>query len=132
MDLELRGCSVLVIGASKGIGLALAESFAREGANVIITGRDPTRLSSALSSKVATFVGDLGVNGGGYGISGEFYPKDFLIPFIARKLKRPICWIEDRNEHLNPRITHRSSGTVYASVPAGIAASSLSTTCCST
>jgi carbon-monoxide dehydrogenase large subunit len=39
-------------------------------------------------------------NGGGYGIRGEFYPEDFLIPFIARKLRRPICWIEDRNEHL--------------------------------
>jgi carbon-monoxide dehydrogenase large subunit len=39
-------------------------------------------------------------NGGGYGIRGEFYPEDFLIPFIARNLRRPICWIEDRNEHL--------------------------------
>ncbi len=39
-------------------------------------------------------------NGGGYGIRGEFYPEDFLIPFIARALRRPICWIEDRNEHL--------------------------------
>ena len=39
-------------------------------------------------------------NGGGYGIRGEFYPEDFLIPFIARRLRRPICWIEDRNEHL--------------------------------
>ena len=39
-------------------------------------------------------------NGGGYGIRGEFYPEDFLIPFIARKLRHPICWIEDRNEHL--------------------------------
>ena len=39
-------------------------------------------------------------NGGGYGIRGEFYPEDFLIPFIARSLRRPICWIEDRNEHL--------------------------------
>ncbi len=39
-------------------------------------------------------------NGGGYGIRGEFYPEDFLIPFISRKLRRPICWIEDRNEHL--------------------------------
>ena len=39
-------------------------------------------------------------NGGGYGIRGEFYPEDFLIPFIAKKLNRAICWIEDRNEHL--------------------------------
>jgi CO/xanthine dehydrogenase Mo-binding subunit len=39
-------------------------------------------------------------NGGGYGIRGEFYPEDFLIPFVARKLRKPVCWIEDRNEHL--------------------------------
>ena len=38
--------------------------------------------------------------GGGFGIRGEFYPEDFLIPFLAIQLKRPVCWIEDRAEHL--------------------------------
>jgi carbon-monoxide dehydrogenase large subunit len=38
--------------------------------------------------------------GGGFGSRGEFYPEDFLIPFAARKLGRPIKWIEDRREHL--------------------------------
>jgi carbon-monoxide dehydrogenase large subunit len=38
--------------------------------------------------------------GGGFGVRGEFYPEDFLIPFVARKLGRPIKWIEDRREHL--------------------------------
>ncbi len=38
--------------------------------------------------------------GGGFGVRGEFYPEDFLIPFAARYLKRPIKWIEDRREHL--------------------------------
>ena len=38
--------------------------------------------------------------GGGFGVRGEFYPEDFLIPFAARKIKRPIKWIEDRLEHL--------------------------------
>jgi carbon-monoxide dehydrogenase large subunit len=37
--------------------------------------------------------------GGGFGVRGEFYPEDFLIPFLARKLDRPIKWIEDRREH---------------------------------
>ncbi len=68
MDLELKGRSVLITGASKGIGLACARSFAREGANVVITGRDASRLSSAastlktLGSGAATFVGDLGLS----------------------------------------------------------------------
>jgi aerobic carbon-monoxide dehydrogenase large subunit len=38
--------------------------------------------------------------GGGFGVRGEFYPEDFLIPFVARKLGRPVKWIEDRSEHL--------------------------------
>jgi aerobic carbon-monoxide dehydrogenase large subunit len=38
--------------------------------------------------------------GGGFGVRGEFYPEDFLVPFAARKLGRPVKWIEDRREHL--------------------------------
>jgi carbon-monoxide dehydrogenase large subunit len=38
--------------------------------------------------------------GGGFGVRGEFYPEDFLIPFAARKLGRPVKWTEDRREHL--------------------------------
>ena len=38
--------------------------------------------------------------GGGFGVRGEFYPEDFLIPFAAKKLNRPVKWIEDRREHL--------------------------------
>lgn len=38
--------------------------------------------------------------GGGFGIRGEFYPENFLIPFTSLKLGRPVKWIEDRMEHL--------------------------------
>src|SRR5882762_4460955 len=38
--------------------------------------------------------------GGGFGARGEFYPEDFLIPFTARHVGRPVRWIEDRREHL--------------------------------
>jgi carbon-monoxide dehydrogenase large subunit len=38
--------------------------------------------------------------GGGFGVRGEFYPEDFLVPFAARQLNRPIKWIEDRLENL--------------------------------
>jgi carbon-monoxide dehydrogenase large subunit len=38
--------------------------------------------------------------GGSFGVRGEFFPEDFLIPFAARKLNRPVKWIEDRREHL--------------------------------
>src|SRR5258707_265360 len=41
--------------------------------------------------------------GGGLGARGEFYPEDFLIPFAASHVGRPINWIEDRREELMAR-----------------------------
>jgi aerobic carbon-monoxide dehydrogenase large subunit len=38
--------------------------------------------------------------GGGFGVRGEFYPEDFLIPWLAVRLGRPVKWAEDRAEHL--------------------------------
>lgn len=38
--------------------------------------------------------------GGGFGVRGEFYPEDYLIPFAARHLGRPVMWLEDRQEHM--------------------------------
>jgi carbon-monoxide dehydrogenase large subunit len=38
--------------------------------------------------------------GGSFGVRGEFYPEDFLIPFAARRVERPVMWIETRREHL--------------------------------
>jgi aerobic carbon-monoxide dehydrogenase large subunit len=38
--------------------------------------------------------------GGGFGVRGEFYPEDFLVPYLARELGRPVKWVEDRAEHL--------------------------------
>jgi carbon-monoxide dehydrogenase large subunit len=38
--------------------------------------------------------------GGGFGIKGHVYPEDLLLPFLARRLERPVKWIEDRREHL--------------------------------
>jgi aerobic carbon-monoxide dehydrogenase large subunit len=38
--------------------------------------------------------------GGGFGVKGHVYPEDLLIPFLARRLGRPLRWIEDRHEHI--------------------------------
>ena len=38
--------------------------------------------------------------GGGFGVRGEFYPEDFLVPWLAARTDRPVKWIEDRSEHL--------------------------------
>jgi len=38
--------------------------------------------------------------GGGFGGKGHVYPEDMLVTFLARKLGRPVKWIEGRSEHL--------------------------------
>jgi carbon-monoxide dehydrogenase large subunit len=38
--------------------------------------------------------------GGGFGGKGHVYPEDLLVTFLARRLGRPVRWIEDRREHL--------------------------------
>jgi NAD(P)-dependent dehydrogenase (short-subunit alcohol dehydrogenase family) len=47
---RFEGKTVLVTGGSSGIGLATAEAYANEGAQVIITGRDEVALAEAAAS----------------------------------------------------------------------------------
>ena len=47
MDMRLRGKTVLITGASKGIGLACAQGFAEEGAIVHIASRSAKELTAA-------------------------------------------------------------------------------------
>lgn len=47
MDLGLQGKTVLITGASKGIGLACAKTFALEGCHLHLAARDPARLEEA-------------------------------------------------------------------------------------
>lgn len=49
MDLQLSEKSALVTGATAGIGLEIARTLAREGANVIISGRDRAKLDKAIA-----------------------------------------------------------------------------------
>jgi 3-oxoacyl-[acyl-carrier protein] reductase len=44
MDLELRGRTAIVCGASEGIGLGIAEALAGEGANLVMFARRPEPL----------------------------------------------------------------------------------------
>ena len=53
MDLGLKGKSVLVTGGSKGIGLAIADLFAAEGANVAICARNADEVGKVTKSLAA-------------------------------------------------------------------------------
>src|SRR5262249_56251784 len=37
--------------------------------------------------------------GGGFGVKGHAYPEDILVPAVARRLGRPVKWIDTRHEH---------------------------------
>lgn len=55
MDLGLQGKSVLITGASKGIGLACSKAFASEGCNVHLAARSPDLLAAAASEIQARY-----------------------------------------------------------------------------
>jgi NAD(P)-dependent dehydrogenase (short-subunit alcohol dehydrogenase family) len=54
VDLGLRGKNVLVTGGSKGIGLAVASLFAKEGANVAICARNADEVAKVVKSLAAS------------------------------------------------------------------------------
>lgn len=55
MDLGLKGQKALITGSSKGIGKATAIEVAREGANVVITGRSEETVKQVVDEIAAKF-----------------------------------------------------------------------------
>ena len=50
MDLRLDGKRALVTGSTAGIGYAIVEGLAKEGAEVIVNGRTAERVSAAVGA----------------------------------------------------------------------------------
>jgi carbon-monoxide dehydrogenase large subunit len=53
--------------------------------------------------------------GGGFGCKEMVYPEEILVPAVARKLQRPVRWLEDRREHF-ASTTHAREETVDTEV----------------
>ena len=69
MDLGLKGKRALVLSSSRGLGLGVARSLAREGADILMTARSGERLEAAAKAingegagRAHTYVGDLAEN----------------------------------------------------------------------
>jgi NAD(P)-dependent dehydrogenase (short-subunit alcohol dehydrogenase family) len=79
MDLGLRGKRALVTGSTAGIGFAAAELLAREGASVVINGRDEGRVGAAVDRLKSTVAGaDV------RGIAADLASADGCAAMIAR------------------------------------------------
>ena len=52
MDLGLKGKNALVCGASSGLGLAIAQELAAEGANVALVARRESELVQHCATKI--------------------------------------------------------------------------------
>lgn len=86
MDLQLKGKTVLITGSTKGIGLSMAETFAKEGASVWINGRSPTSIETAIGelksrgvTGVQAVVGDVGNEAGIKAITAAIPNVDILV-----------------------------------------------------
>jgi len=87
MNLQLDGKLALVSGSTAGIGYAIAESLANEGAHVIVNGRTASRVEGALQKlrnagvrgRVEGFAADLGTSDGVSQITTKFPNVEILV-----------------------------------------------------
>jgi 3-oxoacyl-[acyl-carrier protein] reductase len=96
MELGLEGSVVLVSGASRGIGLAIAEGFFAEGAKVALVARDAARLEAAARSldpagaRAVSVVGDVSTDAGAAaafaGVEAKLGPVDVLVNNVGGSL----------------------------------------------
>lgn len=83
--MSFQGKTVLVTGSTSGIGRAAAERFGREGAHVIVTGRDQTRGHEVVaaieeSGGTAEFIAaDLSAPGGAAKLAAQVKRVDVLV-----------------------------------------------------
>jgi len=103
MNLELDQKLVLVTGSTAGIGLAIAQGFAAEGARVIVNGRTEERVEAAVAAiretspdaRLETLVADLARVGGAQEATERFPEVDVLVNNLGVYGPKPFEEISD-------------------------------------
>jgi NAD(P)-dependent dehydrogenase (short-subunit alcohol dehydrogenase family) len=105
VDLQLRGKRAFVTGSSAGIGFAIAEGLAREGASIIVSGRTQTRVDAAISelrrrgahATVEGMAADLGTAQGTQQATARFADVDILVNNLGIFEPKPFEQITDED-----------------------------------
>src|SRR5260370_21307676 len=97
---SLAGKVALVTGAARGLGLAMATSLARAGAEVLLNGREPARLAPAVealraeglaAAPMAFDVADeSAVAAGVAALERQYRRLDILVSHVGLPARRPI------------------------------------------
>jgi len=103
MDLQLAGKRALVTGSTAGIGYAIAESLAKEGANVIVNGRTQRRVDEAISrlkktnasARLEGLAADLGTSEGAKLAIAKYADLDILVNNLGIFEAKPFEEIPD-------------------------------------
>jgi len=105
MNLQLTDKLALVSGSTKGIGLAIATSLAREGAKVIVNGRTEKSVAEALAkirqtvpgAKLESFAGDLATASDAEKLVKQFPVVDALVNNLGIFEPKPFEQIPDED-----------------------------------
>jgi NAD(P)-dependent dehydrogenase (short-subunit alcohol dehydrogenase family) len=104
MDLQLKDKTAFVSGSTAGIGLAIAQALAAEGARVVVNGRTEARVKAAAaeirrvqpSARIEQFAADLSEAGAADAALARFERVDILVNNLGSFEPKPFEKITDR------------------------------------
>lgn len=148
MDLGLGGKTALVLGASGGLGRAIATSLAREGARVAVAGRSAERLEATLADirsvggEAAPFVWDLAdlgaIEAQVTAVEAKYGPVDVLVnntggpppttaagqdaAVWAKQFQAMVLSVIALTDRVLPKMRERKWGRIITSTSSGVVA----------